>query len=191
MVGDRRNGRVRAICDCGGERWCLPHHLANGNTKCCKACIDYSANARKDDPKTKRPEYWVWDQMIRRCHDPRNKAFPGYGGRDIRVCEHWRTFENFFADMGPRPGGKREHSIERRDNDRGYEPDNCEWIPAERQAANRRSIVILAYNGETMRFQDIASERGWSAIEIETRQERLRRGWTPEQAIDIPLGVRR
>lgn len=187
---ERRIGKVRAVCDCGNERWCEPHQLANGNTKCCKACLDYSALASKPNGKTHRPEYWVWDAMVRRCHDPKNKGFANYGARGIQVCDRWHTFENFLADMGPRPGGKREFSVERRDNDGPYSPKNCRWLPIGRQTENTRRSRLVTYHGNRVRFFDLT--RRMSRDERETRRTRMdAHGWTADEAIDIPIGGRR
>lgn len=82
------------------------------------------------------PEYQVWRNMISRCMDAANVSFDDYGGRGITVCERWLEFLNFYADMGPRP--TRSHSIDRIDNDRGYEPGNCRWVTWSEQMLNRR-----------------------------------------------------
>lgn len=87
--------------------------------------------------KEETTEYVIWKGMKQRCSNPKHVAYRMYGGRGITVCERWRvSFTAFYADMGPRPS--KGHSIDRIDNERGYEPGNVRWATSDVQGANRR-----------------------------------------------------
>jgi len=115
--------------------------------------------------------------MRDRCRRPGNKNYADYGGRGIRVCERWEQFEAFFADMGEAPAGL---SLERRDNDGNYSPDNCVWASRKVQARNQRRTVRISHNGRTMALGDWADEVGLTPLTI---WKRLKRGWSTAQAL--------
>lgn len=128
--------------------------------------------------------YKTWGAMRERCENPHNKSFHRYGARGIFVCERWRRFENFYADMGDCPPGL---SIERIDNDGPYSPENCRWATKSEQASNRRSNHIVEYQGRAMSVRDWASELG---LIYGTLLNRLRRGRPLEEALSAKLDPR-
>lgn len=79
--------------------------------------------------------YHIWADMVARCSRPTHGRYTDFGGRGIKVCERWREFVNFYADMGDRPDGR---SLDRINNDEGYSPDNCRWATFRQQRHNRR-----------------------------------------------------
>jgi hypothetical protein len=87
-------------------------------------------------------EYTSWEMMNARCNNPKATGYENYGGRGITVCERWRRFENFLADMGPRPAGT---TLDRwPNNDGNYEPGNCRWATRAQQLGNRRAYKRAA-----------------------------------------------
>jgi hypothetical protein len=127
--------------------------------------------------KRGNPTRNAWREMWKRCTNPRSKSFAWYGARGIAVCERWRSFENFLADMGPRPLGL---SLDRVDNDRGYEPGNCRWATASEQANNTRRTVRITAEGVTLP-RSVWVRR--SGLSLSTVRHRVAAGWTAEEAL--------
>ena len=94
----------------------------------------------------RRGAHVVWRRMLNRCSNPKCKDWKNYGGRGIKVCERWKSFDLFLADMGEPALGM---SIERVKNNGPYSPKNCEWIPMAQQRLNTRRIHLISYKGVT------------------------------------------
>lgn len=122
---------------------------------------------------TLKQQYKAEGQALRnavhRCHNPNHKAYPNYGARGITVCDEWRDFTGagfiqFLKDMGPKPNTNL--TLERKDNDKGYSPDNCIWGSRSQQARNRRPWIkvtqcrndLITYNGQTMILTEWAAK---------------------------------
>lgn len=115
------------------------------------------------------PEYVAWHAMHKRCADLGNAR---YGGRGIKVCDRWIDFENFIADVGPRPSPQ--HSLDRfPDNDGNYEPGNVRWATAREQAQNTSKNHLLVLDGRTLCLTAWAREAGLSPQLLRWRMERL------------------
>lgn len=118
--------------------------------------------------------------MIQRCTNPTVDAYVNYGARGITVCERWLTIENFIADMGQPPLG---HSIERKDNDGNYTPENCVWLPKEKQSQNRTVTIRVQMDGEEICAAEVARRLG--ADYWKTRW-RIQRGWSLDRIRAAP-----
>jgi len=135
---------------------------------------------------TGTPEHTAWLSMQARCGNPKHKSYERYGKRGILVCERWlgpNGFVNFLADVGKRPS--RKHTLERKDNDVGYQPGNCRWATMIEQANNRRNNRLITYEETTLTLSQ------WAALlEVPPHLlfDRLNNGWTVERAFFAPLG---
>ncbi len=98
-------------------------------------------------------EYRTWAAMRTRCKNQNDARFPRYGGRGISVCDRWRKFENFIADMGPRPEGL---TLDRINNDGNYEPGNCRWATMREQCQNRSNGITITVYGESLLLVEAA-----------------------------------
>jgi len=123
------------------------------------------------------PEYCTWSRMLGRCRNPKDHAYPRYGGKGVKVCERWLEFANFLADMGQRPTGK---TLDRIDTDGNYCLENCRWATAKEQANNTSAARQLEYKGETDTLANWAAKL---QINPRTIKARLRKGWTVEKAL--------
>lgn len=123
------------FCEACGNRLVLKGHQIKWKKSCGCHMLTGGKSRSKD---FHRPTLKTWTGMWRRTTDPKASGWKYYGGRGIKVCERWRSFENFYADMGPRPEGA---SIDRfPNNDGDYEPGNCRWATASMQNSNKRFL---------------------------------------------------
>ncbi len=153
-----RQGRViwwECVCECGVWKEVRGFNLRNGSTKSC-GCLNWDIIHGIEHGMTGTPEYICWSGIKRRCYNPKDTHWKTYGGRGISVCERWvNSFENFYADMGPRPDG---YTIERVDVNGNYEPSNCKWIPARDQHCNKTNTRRITAFGREQIFADWARE---------------------------------
>lgn len=132
-----------------------------------------------------RATYRIWESMMCRCSNPKDKAYGLYGGRGIYVCERWRDPVHFYSDMGNRPVGM---SLERKDNDGPYSPDNCIWADRITQANNRRNNRYLIWAGERKTIAELARITGIHERCIFDRI--FRYGWPVDRALREPIGAK-
>ncbi len=124
-------------------------------------------------------EIICWWAMIQRCTDKKADNYGRYGGAGVTVCERWRnSFQAFREDMGPKPS--MDHSIERIDGTKGYEPGNCRWATRKEQCRNKKNNRNITFQGRTQCVAAWAEELG---IHRSTIMHRMNKGLSPEDAL--------
>jgi hypothetical protein len=169
-------------CDCGVEKAVNSQYLKNGQIVSC-GCYKKEGKHLLKHGGCNTPEWHSWQGAKRRCQNEKDAKFADYGGRGIKVCERWqRSFENFLADMGPRPSP--DHSLDRIDVNGHYAPGNCRWATRKEQGNNRRNNRRLTANGQTKTLNEWADDL---KIDRSALKVRLDRGWAVDVAISTPF----
>lgn len=148
MIGTRKqmlvvveklpNSKYKCLCDCGNERIVKIGHFNAGTAKSC-GCHWKTGLSRSR-------EMMCYQNMMARCHNPKNKRYKDYGAMGIEVCKEWRDdIRVFYKDMGPCPDG---YQIDRIDNTKGYSKENCRWVSAKENMANRSVSRKWFVNGQ-------------------------------------------
>lgn len=167
------------LCDCGVRKRVAASNLA-GKTRSCGCLKRELGGVRlRTHGKSGTKTHKIWKGIHSRCYIKSASGYANYGGRGISVCERWHNFANFLSDMGECPDGL---SIERRDVNRGYGPDNCFWATRVQQANNRRNNRLIEGSNETLAM---ASKK--SPVSYEAIRARLNRGWSVDDAIGRPI----
>jgi hypothetical protein len=174
---DRGRQRVRVRCECGNEFAVRVNSLKTGNTTSCgckrkRSLVERNSTHGMAARSGRHPLYKTWADIIQRCTNTKHPKYADYGGRGIAVCARWaESFAAFVADVGSRPFPRAE--IDRKDNDRGYEPDNVRWATRSQQMRNTRVNRVVSHNGQTMLLADWAALLGWSYMGLKDRVRRL------------------
>lgn len=177
------------VCDCGNTCSISGSTLMSGDSKSC-GCLHVELLIRnsikhcgKINGKASR-EYQSWQDAKARCFNPKNKSFKNYGERGITVCKEWKnSFERFLNDMGKCPTG---YTLERKDNDGNYTPDNCIWSSRKNQNRNKRTNRKITINGVCRNICEWNEIQGFPKGLI---SKRLYLGMSEEKAVLNPLRV--
>lgn len=192
--GNDSQGSVtwKCKCDCGNETITTSRNLTSGHTKHCKVCgVKASSNAKIKHNMTDTRLYQIWLNMKRRCDNRKTDSYKLYGERGIKVCEEWKNSFEAFAEWSFQNGyseekAARDCSIDRKNNNKGYEPSNCRWISQKEQARNRRNNHIIEYMGEKKTLKEWAEVLG---INYGTLASRINRyNWSIKKAFETPIG---
>jgi hypothetical protein len=111
--------------------------------------------------------------MFTRCYNKKSKKYNRYGGRGITVCKEWEDFRVFLSDMGKKPSSR--HSIDRKNNDGNYEPENCRWATQKQQQRNKSTNKKISYDGVGYESLSQLSEK--LGISVGTLHQRINCGW--------------
>lgn len=172
-------------CECGKSTKVTIHKLRSGWTSSC-GC--YMKQRQREGQLTHgmsaTSESYAYTNMMNRCTRPTDSHYPRYGGRGIKVCDRWQGENgrfNFHSDMGKKPGPN--YSLERKDNNGPYSPDNCIWADRMAQGQNTSRNRNFTYNGKTQCMSAWCRELGLSSTGILTR---LKHGWSIERILSTP-----
>lgn len=195
----------RCLCDCGKEATVTGKVLRSGRIKSCGCARQrvrkgnlvivgepLTLSDRKlSDCSThgmgKTRTYNSWQRIRQFCYNPNCKKYPKYGGRGIKVCDRWlESFQNFLEDMGERPEGM---TLDRKDNDKDYTPENCRWATPKQQSNNRNYCKKFEYKGELLTIAELADRFNWSYSTLYQRICTMK--WDVEKALTTPKQVNR
>ena len=186
LLEKEKNNNWLCKCTCGNIKLFKIYNLTSGRTRSCgclrngKLVARRTTHGHKTGYKVSR-EYVSWQHMRQRCENVERWDYSYYGGRGISVCAEWGRFENFIADMGKCPVG---NTLDRIDNNKNYDVDNCRWADRKTQARNTRGNKIISFNNETLTLVE------WSEkinMPYHTLKSRFLRGWQPERALTATI----
>ncbi len=151
-VPGANNAMWKCKCDCGNETIAAAANIGRTTFSCGCIAKEKAAELLRGNTLTRThgatgtAEYRTWQLIKRRCYNKNDEKYPIYGGRGIVVCDAWNdSFETFLADMGKRPTGK--YSIDRKDTNGDYSPENCRWATDLQQMRNTRHNVFIEIDG--------------------------------------------
>lgn len=182
-INKQGNYQWLCLCDCGNERIVRGGALQNGHTKSCGCLKTERATKHGYLAKGRRSAAYVsWEAMNQRCNNPNHKHYCHYGGRNIKICDRWKSFVYFLEDMGEPP--TKNHSLDRIDNDKGYYKENCRWATRKQQMRKTRVNSLITHDNKTQCVSAWCEEIGIAECVIRSR---LRRGWSVKRALTSPV----
>lgn len=188
-----KTGRyAKCVCDCGTVKEVLAHDLNRGASLSCK-CFNKEVVSKQNTThggsrvSGRERLNSIWRNMKSRCHNSNTPSYKQYGARGISVCELWRTSYAAFRTWALASGYADDLEIDRRDNNVGYSPENCQWVTPKQNANNKQQSRYLTAFGETKTLLDWSNDArcvvGYNTIHL-----RLRKGWSDTDAISkLPL----
>ena len=163
-------------CDCGKEKVIEKYSVTSGVQKYC-GCQKWKQKHGKSHERI----YSIWHCMIQRCENKHNTGYKNYGGRGINVCKEWKDFRNFY-NWSISSGYSNGLTIDRIDVNGNYCPENCKWATIHEQTRNKRTNTLITIGKETKCLCDWAKHY---CIRVNTVCDRIKRGWSIENALTI------
>lgn len=158
-----KSGKTQWLCkcDCGNEVIVSRRHLKDASTKSC-GCYrrEHSSQANRTHGMRKTRLYRIWTGIKDRCNNPKSKYWKRYGGRGITVCENWNNSFDAFYEWATNNGYTENLTLDRKDNDLGYCPENCRWATYQEQENNRSNNVLYLIDGETLTLAQLSRKVG-------------------------------
>lgn len=185
--GNSKKGETFWICecDCGEIIDVRGTDLKKNHTKSCGCFRRENTGAlNRTHGLTNTRTYSIWLGILQRCNNVNNPDYHHYGGRGITVDPSWLVFEQFLSDMGEAPDSM---TLDRRDNNLGYNKANCRWVTKIVQANNTRANRYVTYEGVTKTVAQWERHFGYSNGII---RGRLHLGWSEEDALTTPMKKR-
>lgn len=192
-LGNKNRPYIRWDCKCDCGKMVLdkiPSKIKSGNCLSC-GCLKEEQNkhnlgeSRRKHGMSETRIYGIWEKMRDRCNREKCPAYVHYGGRGIKVCEAWDKDFMTFYEWAMSHGYAEDLTIERKDVNKGYNPENCCWIPREDQGRNKTNLIYVTINGEKMPLKTACEQIGMPYKAVHLRIKR--RGWTIERALTEPI----
>ena len=160
----------RCKCSCGNECIVRSDVLKRGQPTCGCGKLEKLIERSKTHGMSHTKIYKTWSYMLQRCYNPKRPDFDLYGGRGIKVCERWHTFENFYEDVSKLEHfGEEGYTLDRIRVNEDYEPGNVRWADKNTQARNKRNNILVEYEGVEMCLKEAAEKSGISYTTLQAR----------------------
>lgn len=173
---------VEFICKCNTIKWSRLDSIKSGKIKSC-GCRMHEKECKHG--LCDHSIYRIWDNIKQRCTNEKSDAWPDYGGRGILLCDEWYSNPEKFIQWSIENGWEKGLTIERKDNNLGYSPDNCIWATRYEQSRNKRNSVFLTAFGETKCIADWYNDERCIVSKNQIAYRINKMGWDAEKAMTV------
>lgn len=172
-------------CECGNTKIVYKGNLTSGRSLSCGCFRNERIKETCCLPENYSKLHRILDRMKARCYNPNSNRYYRYGARGITICDEWMSNQDSFCEWALSHGYQPDLTIDRIDNNKGYSPDNCRWIPLKEQMSNQSTNIIISFNGEQHTLSQWANILGINKTTLHNRLKYL--GWSVEKAFTTPV----